>query len=47
MAVANGGMLYVLGTDDNWYLLVNGGWMRTSSPDAGSEALHTFEHPLA
>ena len=32
MVVANGGMLYALGTDSNWYLWVNGGWMRTSSP---------------
>jgi hypothetical protein len=32
MVVANGGMLYALGTDSNWYLWVNGGWIRTSSP---------------
>ena len=25
MVVANGGMLYALGTDSNWYLWVNGG----------------------
>jgi hypothetical protein len=32
MVVANGGMLYVLGIDSSWWLWVNGGWIRTSSP---------------
>jgi hypothetical protein len=32
MVVANGGVLYALGTDSNWYLWVNEGWTRTSLP---------------
>ena len=47
MVVANGGMLYALGTDSSWWLWVNGGWISHEFADAGSDAHHAAHYPFA